>query len=311
MVASRRGYRRLGKDLFFTEELTDKRPAKENSISLFRKARGVISGMHTVDRVSIVTPSYNSERFIKESIESVLSQTYKNWEMLIVDDGSTDDSPSVIERYVSMDDRIRLIRLNQNSGVAVARNTAIAEAKGRYIAFLDSDDLWMPEKLEKQLQFMEEKNAEVTSTAYFRMDEFGNIKDGVVTVPERTTYSALLKSNVIGCLTAMYDISKVGKVYMSKVGHEDYTLWLRILKMGYDAYGLALPLAIYRVRDASVSGNKLKAAKYQWKIYREIEKLSLLDSLICFLQYAYHGLGKWRRIPTKGHKNEQMSFGQK
>ena len=227
--------------------------------------------------------------------------------MLIVDDGSTDDSPSVIERYVSIDDRIRLIRLKQNSGVAVARNTAIAEAKGRYIAFLDSDDLWMPEKLAKQLQFMEEKDAVVTSTAYFKMDEFGNIKDEVVNVPERTTYAELLKSNVIGCLTAMYDMSKIGKVYMSKVGHEDYTLWLKILKMGYDSYGLPIPLAIYRVRGASVSGNKIKAARYQWKIYREIEKLSLANSLIYFLQYAYHGLKKWRRYP---HKRAKQSYEQ-
>ncbi len=258
--------------------------------------------MDTENCVSIITPSYNSERFIKKTIESVLSQTYTNWEMLIVDDGSTDDSPSLIEKHTRIDGRIKLLRLKRNSGVATARNTAIAEAKGRYIAFLDSDDLWMPEKLEKQLRFMGEKDAVITCTAYLKMDEPGNIKDEIVNVPERTTYSELLKSNSIACLTAMYDIKRIGKVYMCNVGHEDYTVWLRILRMGHDAYGLNQPLAIYRVRDSSLSGNKLKVARYQWKIYREIEKLSLSDSLIYFIQYAHYGFKKWRRYPHKRTK---------
>lgn len=250
--------------------------------------------MNTETCVSIVTPSYNSERFIGLSIESVLSQTYTNWEMLIVDDASTDRTVSIAERYGRGDDRIKLIRLKQNSGVASARNTGIREAQGRFIAFLDSDDLWMPEKLEKQVRFMEKNNASLACTAYLKMNAEGVVQKRFIDVPNKITYPMILKSNRIGCLTAMVDVRRIGKHYMSDVGHEDYTLWLKILKRGHIAYGLNLPLAIYRMRNASLSGNKLKASRFQWKIYREIEKISFINSLIFFAQYAYYGFKKYQ-----------------
>jgi glycosyltransferase involved in cell wall biosynthesis len=242
--------------------------------------------------VSIVTPSYNSGPFIAQTIESVLAQTYPHWEMLIVDDGSVDQSISIVEQYHHRDSRVRLIQMAQNGGVARARNRAIEEARGQYIAFLDSDDLWQPQKLEKQVRFMEETGAALSCTAYLRMNEAGTIRKEIVTVPNRVSYRSLLKSNTIGCLTALYDAKKVGPVAFQKVGHEDYLFWLEILKRGNEAYGLTEPLSIYRMRSGSVSRNKFKVARYQWRIYRELEHLSLAESLLYFIQYVYYGLTK-------------------
>jgi len=243
--------------------------------------------------ISIITPSYNSKRFIKATIESVLSQTYENWEMIIVDDVSPDDSNEIIEEYCKQDSRIKLIKLEKNSGPAVARNRAIEEAKGRYIAFLDADDLWLPEKLEQQLSFMKENNLSFTYSAYKLIDE----KDsdlGVFIPPMQASYSSILKTNPIGCLTAIYDTKKLGKIYMPNIlKRQDYGLWLKILKQINTTKGILEPLAIYRIRKNSVSSNKLKAASYQWKIYREVEKLNLFKSFYYFVNYIYYGLKKY------------------
>lgn len=244
--------------------------------------------------VSIITPSYNSSKFIEETIKSVLSQNYQDWEMIIVDDCSVDNSYEIAKRFSVVDCRIKVIRLEKNSGVAMARNAGINAANGRYIAFLDSDDLWLPQKLEKQIAFMREKDAVLSYTAYKKMDEAGRIRDGVVQVREKVSYSDLLSTCDIGCLTAIYDSHKIGKLLMPVVNHEDYALWLKILKKGFIAHGLNEPLAIYRVRKNSVSGNKLKAIKFQWNIYRNIEKLSLIDSMYYFTKYAYFGYKRFK-----------------
>ena len=244
--------------------------------------------------VSIITPSYKSERFISQTIESVLAQTYKNWEMIIVDDVSPDNSNEIIEEYSKKDSRIKLIKLEKNSGPAVARNRAIEEAKGRYIAFLDADDLWHPEKLEKQIAFMSKNDLAFTYSSYNLMDEEGNSL-GSFKTKEKITYSEMLKTCSVGCLTAIYDTKKLGKVYMPNIlKRQDYGLWLKILKEINTTKGIVEPLGTYRILKNSVSSNKINAAKYQWKIYREVEKLSLVKSAYYFVQYAYYGFKKYK-----------------
>ena len=245
--------------------------------------------------VSIITPSYRSEKFISQTIESVLSQTYQNWEMIIVDDVSPDNSNKIIGEYCKKDSRIKLIKLEKNSGPAIARNRAIAEANGRYIAFLDADDLWKPEKLEKQLLFMEKNNLAFTYSSYDLIDEHGNYLGTFIT-KKNISYSSMLKTSSVGCLTAIYDTKKLGKVYMPEIlKQEDYGLWLRILKKIDSTKGILEPLAIYRIRKNSVSSNKIKTAQYQWKIYREIEKLSFFKSVYYFIHYAYNGVIKYKK----------------
>lgn len=237
--------------------------------------------------VSIITPAYNAERFIGETIESVLKQTYPHWEMIIVDDKSTDRTVEIVESYVKQDSRIKLIQLEKNSGSAVARNTAMDNAKGRYLAFLDSDDLWMEEKLEKQLKFMQENDIAFSFTKYVRMKENGELTNAISKAPKRVGYHQLMKHCVIGCLTVMIDREKVGEERMVNIRtRQDYAFWLSLMKKGFDAYGLPEVLAKYRLVENSISSNKLKAAKQNWYVYYHIEKQGLLKSLWYFAHYA-------------------------
>ena len=244
--------------------------------------------------VSIITPSYKSEKFIAATIKSVLSQTYTDWEMIIVDDVSPDTSNKVIDTYIQKDNRIKLIQLEQNSGPAIARNTAIETAKGRYIAFLDADDLWLPDKLEKQIDFMSKKNLSFTYCSYRLIDEYGNPL-GVFQTKKRITYEGMLKTCSIGCLTAIYDTHILGKRYMPDIlKRQDYGLWLQLLKEINSTQGIMEPLAVYRILDHSVSSNKFISAQYQWKIYREVEKLNIWKSLYYFVFYTINGIMKYR-----------------
>lgn len=241
--------------------------------------------------VSIITPSYNSAKFIKESIDSVIAQTYDNWEMIIVDDFSQDTSNEIIEEYIKKDNRIKLIKLDKNSGPAVARNRAIKEAKGRYIAFLDSDDFWHKEKLTKQLTFMDEKGAALSFTGYYTVEEKSGTPITLMEVPPTVDYHTLLKQNIMGCLTVMYDSEELGKVYMPDISkRQDFALWLKILKKTPFAYGLNESLAYYRVRRLSVSSNKIIASTYNWKLYREVEKLPLYKAIYYFGWYTYNSI---------------------
>jgi len=195
--------------------------------------------------------------------------------MIIADDCSTDDSPEIVRSFANADSRIKLIRLEKNSGPAVCRNVCIQRAEGRYIAFLDSDDLWLPDKLEMQVGFMQELGCVLSYSAYRKIDEDGNIISATIEVPDRADYHSLLLTNVIANLTSMYDAKALGKIYLPFVGHEDYALWLKILKAGHEARGIKKCLALYRLRKGSVSDHKLRAARYQWAVYRKIEKLPL------------------------------------
>jgi teichuronic acid biosynthesis glycosyltransferase TuaG len=249
--------------------------------------------------VSIITPSYKTEKFIAQTIESVLSQTYQNWEMIIVDDVSPDNSNDIVEEYCKKDSRIKLIKLEENIGPAVARNKAIEEANGRYIAFLDSDDLWIPEKLEKQIKFMESNNLVLSYSSYYLIDEDNNDVDTFIT-KYKVNYSDLLKTNGIGCSTAIYDTKKIGKVLMPDIiKRQDYGLWLNILKQTDYAKGILEPLVKYRIMKNSVSSSKLIASKYVWKIFREVEGLSFLKSVYFFCIYVLYGLIKYKGVGFK------------
>jgi glycosyltransferase involved in cell wall biosynthesis len=240
--------------------------------------------------VTVITPSYNSSAFIGVTIESVLTQSFTDLEMIIVDDCSTDNSVEFIESYAKKDSRVKLIKLAENSGAAIARNTAIKAANGRYIAFLDSDDLWSENKLEYQLKYMQENDIAFSYAAYNKIDDNGNFI-GRVGVPEKVSYSDLLKVCSIGCLTAMYDSKKLGKVYMPIIRkRQDLGLWLRILTDIPFAYSCPGTLAEYRVRGGSISANKKNAALYTWKLYRDVEKLNLFKASYYFSRYAINGV---------------------
>jgi len=244
------------------------------------------------DLVSIITPVYNASTYLASTIESVLAQTYPEWELLLSDDCSTDGSKSIANSYRHIDRRIKLLTSKENTGPAGCRNRAIQSARGKYIAFLDSDDLWVPEKLDLQVEFMSHGKYHLSFTAYQKIDEQGNNIGGQLYGPSSVSYNQLLNSNSIPCLTAMYDAERLGKYFMEDIGHEDYVYWLKILKDGYTAHGIEKVLAYYRVRKGSISNNKLKAASFQWNIYRNVVDLSLWKSLYHFSIYSYHGLRK-------------------
>lgn len=241
--------------------------------------------------VSIITPSYNSEKFISNTIKSVISQTYENWEMIVVDDCSTDTSCNIVEEYAQKDNRIKLIKLDKNSGPAIARNIAIKEAKGRYISFLDSDDIWYSDKLDKQVRFMQSNNLAVTYSSYNTIDEYGK-KNNTIIVRDKISYKDMLKSNHIGNLTGIYDCIKLGKIYMDDVGHEDYTLWLKVVYKTQNVKAILEALAEYRVSSSSISSNKFKALKWQWNIYRKILYLDIFRSSYYFIWYVYYAFKK-------------------
>lgn len=251
--------------------------------------------------VSVITPVFNCSRFIGETIESVQAQTHTDWELICVDDCSTDGSVEIVQSYIEKDSRICLIRLDVNSGAAVARNTAIDAAKGRYIAFLDSDDVWLPCKLETQLDQMNRNNVAFCFSAYARIDEQNNVIC-TVGVPLQVCYQGMLKTSVIGCLTAIYDTAFFGKVSMPLTRkRQDYALWLKLLKRTDYARGIPEVLALYRVRPGSVSANKLDAARYTWNIYRSIEGFGFWKSTYYFLNYAVRGFLR-SKFPRFAHK---------
>lgn len=233
--------------------------------------------------VSIITPVYNAEDYIPACIGSVLDQIYTNWEHILVDDCSTDNSAKIIQKYTEKDSRIKYFRLDKNSGAGICRNKAIQEAGGDYIAFLDSDDLWYPGKLSKQLEFMERNKYPFTFTTYDLINENGVSINKLKTANSHVTYRTALYKNPIGCLTAIYSVDFFGKQYMPEIRkRQDYALWLKLLKKA-DAFGLDECLSSYRIGNQSISSNKFKLIKYEWKIYRELEGLSIAKSIFYLL----------------------------
>jgi len=230
--------------------------------------------------VSIITPNYNSEKFIAETISSVLKQTYENWEMVIVDDASTDNSIKIIDSYLENDSRIQLHQLSKNVGAGVARNKAIELSKGNFIAFLDSDDLWLPTKLEEQINFMIHNNFAISHTSYEVIKESGEKTNKIINCKKKLNYNQMLYSNKIGCLTAVYNKDILGKVYMPKIRkRQDFALWLKLLKREKYVYGLSKNLAFYRDRRNSISNNKIEMLQWNWRLYKEIENLSYFRAI--------------------------------
>lgn len=243
--------------------------------------------------VSIVVPVYNSEKFIKETINSIKQQTYENWELLLVNDCSTDNSEKIINEQKNKDSRIKLINLEKNSGAAISRNTGIKEAKGKYIAFIDSDDLWKKDKLEKQIKFMEENDYEFTFTSYEFADENGKGNGKIVNVPEKINYKQALKNTTIWTSTVIFNVDKLGKdlISMPNVRRgQDTATWWKVLKTGVYAYGLVENLSLYRRSNATLSSNKITALKRTWNLYRNVEKLPLFPSLYNFCWYCFNAV---------------------
>lgn len=246
------------------------------------------------DLVSIIMPAYNAEKYIEEAIQSVLKQTYTNWELIITDDKSTDDTEKIIKKYQDQDKRIKLYALSKNQGVANARNIAIQNAEGRYIAFLDSDDMWLPEKLERQIRFMKKNGYLFTFHDYRTIRVVDKRFSKVIKVPLKVDYKELLKGNSTGsCLSTCIDRVVIKEIYMPNKKHEDYICWLNILKKySIVGYGMNECLAYYRVGEKSVSSNKVKSAYWTWNVYRKSQRLSILQSMYYMFFYMKNGLKK-------------------
>lgn len=242
--------------------------------------------------VSIVMPSYNSDATISDSIQSVLNQSYTNWELIITDDCSSDNTLLIIEHYIGLDQRIKLIKNVSNFGAGFSRNKSIEMAKGKYIAFLDSDDIWNADKLSKQISFMEKGQYLFTFSSYQKFSNKGNGR--VVFAPPSVSYNKLLYSNVIGCLTAVYNAEVLGKRKMPLIRkRQDMGLWLELLKDCGLAYGIPDVLARYRT-DTGMTKNKINAAKYQWEFYRKVVSLGVIKSCWYFAWYSLNGILKYR-----------------
>lgn len=239
--------------------------------------------------VSIITPVYNAESTLTETILSVLNQDYQNWELLLIDDFSIDNSANIIKEFETKDNRIKGFYFKENKGAAVSRNVAIKHALGNYIAFIDADDLWKPEKLSEQIVFMQTNKIAFSFCEYELITHDGKYLKKYVPCPEFITYHQLLKANTIGCLTAIYDAKKLGKLFMPEIRkRQDYGLWLDILKKTTEVKGLKKNLAVYRLADKSLSSNKFLVFKYNWVIYRKFQGLSFLKSIYYFFFFVYY-----------------------
>ena len=245
--------------------------------------------------VSIVIPVHNAARFIDDNVNSILAQQFTDYEVILLNDASTDSSLELISAYADRE-KFRIIDLKEPSGAAKARNAGIDAAKGRYIAFLDADDLWEPEKLEEQLKFMKEKDCAFGFTGYEFADENGVSVDRIVRIPPELNYSKALKNTTIFTSTVMFDTEKISKdlIHMPDVKSEDTATWWKVLKNGYTAYGLNRPLTLYRRSSGTLSSNKASAVKRIWNLYRNVEGLNVFYSAWCFIFYAFHAV--WRRL---------------
>lgn len=242
--------------------------------------------------VSIITPVYNADRFVEQTIRSVLGQSYDNWELLLlIDAKSRDASLDICLEWAKKDHRITVDSSPENLGVAANRNRGIEIAKGEFIAFLDSDDVWHPNKLKKQIAFMLVRKSDFSCHTYTQMSEMGDILPVVRECPTKITYSDLLKTNSIGCLSVLVRSQTLKQFkFRTNEPHEDFILWLEILKIIPIVHGLNENLAFYRVLPSSRSGNKKQAAKDRWHIYRNVLKLSFANSLYYFVNYVVHAL---------------------
>lgn len=242
--------------------------------------------------VSIITPVYNAEKFIADTVDSVLAQSFGNWELILAENGSKDGTKEVLEKLKDKDPRIRVLYLGDNVGAAKARNAGIKAAKGRFIAFLDADDLWKENKLQNQLRFMEKKGAAFSFTGYEFGTENAEPTGKIVRVPDKLTYKQALKNTTIFTSTVMFDTRKLAKekLFMPAIKSEDTALWWQILRNGVVAYGLNKNLVLYRRPAKSLSSNKLEAVRRIWYLYRKWEKLNFFQSAWYFMHWGFRAV---------------------
>ncbi len=247
--------------------------------------------------VSIIIPTFNSAKYIEKTIRSVQNQTYQDWEMIIVDDCSTDETYNIVRKIAKADMRIHIFEQDKNAGAAMARNRALDTSSGRFIAYLDADDIWLQDKLEKQVSFMVENNYGFSCASYEVVDDKGNDLNKKIHMLPKVDYIGFLTNNLLQTVGIMVDTNIVDKKYLIMPDmrrRQDAATWLQILKAGYKCYGLNEVLGQYRRTDNSLSSNKIKAAKGVWHLYRKTEKLSLAFSCYCFARYIV--LAVWKRI---------------
>jgi teichuronic acid biosynthesis glycosyltransferase TuaG len=245
--------------------------------------------------VSIITPTYNSAKYIAETIQSVQNQTHQNWKTIIIDDCSQDNTIEIIQELMEEDSRIHLFQLSKNSGAAKARNFGIEKVTGKYMTFLDADDIWFPDFMQNSIETIKNTGINFVFSSYKRSNENLEFVYSDFVVPEKVTYTDILKTNSISCLTAFINVEVLGIKKMPDVlKRQDMGLWLKYLKEIPFAYGVQEPKAIYRIRENSLSRNKKNLLKYQWQFYREVEKLSFLSSIYYMLHWMYRGFMKYR-----------------
>jgi len=243
--------------------------------------------------VSIITPVFNGESHIRNTIKSVRNQSYSNWEMIIVDDASNDGTVKIIREYAALDKRIRFSLLTENSGSAIARNVGLRMAQSNFIAFLDSDDLWLPDKLDIQLGFMQKNNHAITFTSYELINNFGERLNKVVRAVPQLSKEGYLKTTLIGCSTAIVDRNRTGDFkFLNIRTRQDTHLWVTLLGRGFNAFGLEEVLVKYRVRSDSISSNKFKAARQVWNLYHNILGISFVRSAYYFSFYIFNAIKK-------------------
>ena len=247
-------------------------------------------------KVSIIMPAHNAAKTIKESIDSVLSQTFTDWDLLVINDSSIDETEQIVSEYTRKDSRIRLLYTDKSVGKPFyPRNIGIKAAEGRFIAFLDSDDVWLATKLEKQIPLFDDEKVAIVFSYYekFATNEAETKKNRVIKSPASVSYNSALYGNPIGNLTGVYDSKKIGKVFYEDAGHEDYILWLTILKKGFIAKNTNTVEARYRVAEKSVSSNKGKSASWTWNIYRKTLGFNIVKSVFCYGMYMVKGILKY------------------
>lgn len=256
--------------------------------------------------VSVIMPAYNAADYISEAIASVQNQSFKNWELFVIDDFSTDGTCSLVENIIMLDPRIQLLKNLKNEGTGVTRNKGIAAAKGDFIAFLDADDLWLPEKLEVQLKFMRENQLAMSFSSYYLISENGMYYSKAILVLPKLSYKKLLKANYVGNLTGMYDVSKTGKIYSPLLRkRQDWALWLSVLKKVEIAEGIRQPLACYRIRKNGISTNKWALIKYNFQIYNRFLNFGIIKSS------GYMILFLWEHFIIKTKQKKKIkNFGQ-
>lgn len=243
--------------------------------------------------VSIVVPFYNSMSFLNDCINSVINQTYKDFELILVNDCSLDGSLIIANKYEQLYENVRVIDLKENKGVGNARNVGIEYSNGHFIAFLDSDDIWVPNKLEMQVDFMIKNNCSISFTSYFKFDKDGGTISKKISVPESVFYLQLLKNNVIPLSSAMIIKGDFRNLKFQCVGHEDFVYWLEALKINGPALGINQPLMYYRISSNSLSHNKFRASIYTWNIYRKIIGMNYLRAIYYFSFYIVNSTLKF------------------